>query len=212
MADDDPRDERLGAWLEVAPLDEVTRRRLVSTAVAAATADRRTPSHAARWIAAAAAIVVSLVVGLALLTAHGGHDEQRASTPTDTPAPSEQSGAAPAPAAGAADSAQPEATAAPPVEVGDFGDLSVAANLTRLRAALESASAPGASASGARPGKLRARGVAVPAATPQRHRHRRGHRHARRPARGRGAHHAARRQPLGRRAARGAPCEVRPLS
>ena len=148
MADDDPRDERLGAWLEIAPLDEVTRRRLVSTAVAAAAADRRAPLHAARWIAAAAAIVVSLVVGLALLTAHGGHDEPRASTLTHTPAPSGQSGAAPAPAAGAADSVRPEATAAPPVEVGDFGDLSVADNLTRLRAALESASAPGTSASG----------------------------------------------------------------
>ena len=148
MADDDPRDERLGAWLEVAPLDEVTRRRLVSTAVAAATPDRRTPSHAARWIAAAAAIVVGLVVALALLTAPGGHDEQRASTPAGTPASSERSGAAAAPAAGAADSAQPETSAAPPVDVGDFGDLSVAANLARLRVALESASTPGGSASG----------------------------------------------------------------
>lgn len=148
MADDEPRDERLGAWLEVAPLDEVTRRRLVSTAVAAAAPDRRTPSHTARWIAAAAAIVASLVVGLALLTAPGGHDEPRASTPAGTPAPSERSGAAAAPAAGLADSAQPGASAAPPVEVGDFGDLSVADNLARLRAALESASTPGSSASG----------------------------------------------------------------
>ncbi len=73
MADDDARDERLTGWLAVEPLDEVTRRRLVSTALAAAAepdadaahgATRR--PHAARWIATAAAIVVVLVVGLAL--------------------------------------------------------------------------------------------------------------------------------------------------
>ena len=60
------RDERLAAWLEPEPLDEVTRRRLVSTAM------RETrPSHAFRWIATAAAIVVVLAGGLALVTAGG---------------------------------------------------------------------------------------------------------------------------------------------
>jgi hypothetical protein len=145
---DDPRDERLGAWLEVPPLDDVTRRRLVSTAADASDPGERTPSRAARWIAAAAAIVVVLVLGLALLTAPGGHDEQRASTPAGTPESEARSGVAVAPGAGAADSAPAGTPAAAPVEVGDFGDLSVADNLARLRIALQSGSAPLSSASG----------------------------------------------------------------
>ncbi len=137
MADDDPRDDRLGAWLEVAPLDDVTRRRLVSTALASSGPRRRTPAHAARWIVAAAAIVVVLVLGLALLTAPGGHDDQQASTPAGTSALDRQSTRPSVPPAGSADSAPTNATT-PPVDVGDFGDLSVAANLDRLRVALES--------------------------------------------------------------------------
>ena len=129
MADDDARDERLAAWLEPEPLDDVTRRRLVSTAM------RETrPSHAVRWIAAAAAIVVVLVGGLALLTANGGNDERQAATPVLTPG-SERSKAA--------DSAAPEAATAADgaVDVGDFGDLDRADNLARLRTALQTGAA-----------------------------------------------------------------------
>src|SRR5438552_2849615 len=56
MTDDDARDERLGSWLEVEPLDEVTRRRLVSSALDAtpepATGDQHDGRswHALRWI------------------------------------------------------------------------------------------------------------------------------------------------------------------
>jgi hypothetical protein len=146
MADDDARDERLGAWLEVEPLDEVTRRRLVSTALAStstsstAVASSR-PSHAARWIAVAASIVVVLVAAVALLTAPGGNDEQQASTPARTPELEQKSTGAAAPQAAA-----PISGYTASVDVGDFGDLDVPANLARLRTALEAATATSGSA------------------------------------------------------------------
>ena len=148
MPDDDARDERIGAWLEVEPLDEVTRRRLVSTALASTGTPERRPSYTARWIAVAASIVVVLVAAVALLTAPGGHDEQQASTPVGTPEREQKSAGA------AADSAAPQAATVAPVELGDFGDLDVAANLDRLRAALEAggsnAGAPSAADSAGR--------------------------------------------------------------
>jgi hypothetical protein len=137
MPDDRPdeRDPEVAARLAVEPLDEVTRRRLVTTALAAAdNADahptRRTDTaatdgrrlHAWRWVAAAAAVVIVAVGGLAIVTAEGGHDEQQAATPVQTPER----------AADAAGSAGSAALAS----AGDFGDLDVAANLAALRAAL----------------------------------------------------------------------------
>jgi hypothetical protein len=161
MVDPDARDERLAAWLEPEPLDDVTRRRLVSTAM-----QETKPSNAGRWIATAAAIVVLLVGGLALLTAQGGHDEHQAATPAVTP--SNDRAAAGATPSSAADSAVPEASgnssgraaAAPaPTDVGNFGDLDRAANLAHLRSALEgngSAFASGKAASGSDTGALTA--------------------------------------------------------
>lgn len=132
MADDE-RPEGLRDWLTVEPLDDVTRRRLVSTALREAGAvDAPAParlSRAWRWLAAAAVIVVLLVGGLALLTAQGGHDEPQASRTR--------------PAAGS----PPSLKLAP--DVGDFGDLDQPANLARLRRALDRpphAAAPSAQA------------------------------------------------------------------
>jgi hypothetical protein len=134
MADDDLRDERLAAWLEPEPLDDVTRRRLVSTAMR-----QSRDSRAGRWIATAAAIVVVLVVGLALITAQGGGDEHEAATPARTPA-------------AAADSASPKALSTVG-DVGNFGDLDQPANLAKLRDALgtETSSSTGEAASAAPP-------------------------------------------------------------
>src|SRR5215207_3696588 len=95
MADEkrpDDRDDQAVQWLGVEPLDDVTRRRLVSTALrdsgasdaadpAGAAGGTRSP-HAWQWLTAAAVLVVVLVVGLALLTAGGGNDEEQA-TRTD---------------------------------------------------------------------------------------------------------------------------------
>jgi hypothetical protein len=141
---DDARDESLGVLLEVEPLDEITRRRLVSTALGTTAPDRRL-----RWIAAAA-IVVVLVGGLVVLVASGGNDDRQAATPALSPAhPS--SGAAepgaqskdvspsPAPEAAAGSVTNGSSGAAAPgtpVDVGDFGDLDRAANLEHLRRAL----------------------------------------------------------------------------
>jgi len=129
MADDD-RDPQVAQWLPVEPLDDVTRRRLVSNALRESEADEPVPparsSRGWQWLTAAAVIVAVLVVGLALLTAGGGNDEEQA-TKRDRAALS------------------PNAAQATP-DVGDFGDLDVPANLARLRSALD---APGAASSGA---------------------------------------------------------------
>jgi len=133
MVDEDPRDERVRAWLDVEPLDDLTRRRLVSTALDE-TAGR---SHATRWIVVAAAIVVALFGVVALLTAPGGNDDQRASTPPRTAGgqvASDATGSAgpkapvPAPAPAAA------APGAAPVDLGDLGDVSHPDVLARLHA------------------------------------------------------------------------------
>ena len=120
MADDD-RDPRIAARLPVEPLDEVTRRRLVATALRESEASAAPPPRSSRawqWVAAAAAIVVLVVGGLALLTAGGGHDEPQASRDRSI-------------------AASPEGLKVAP-DVGDFGDLGQAANLDRLRSALDS--------------------------------------------------------------------------
>ncbi len=128
MADDDrpdARDPEVGAWLDVEALDDVTRRRLVTTALreSAPPEVAPRPSRAWRWIAAAAAVVVVAIGTLAVVTAEGGNDEQQA---TRTERSSVDAGAA-----------APKAASAP-VVVGDFGDLDRADNLERLRRALTS--------------------------------------------------------------------------
>ena len=151
MADDDLRDERIGAWLETEPLDEVTRRRLVSTAMRerdtaapVPEGDDRRSSLTLRWIATAAVIVALLVGALALFTARGGNDEPQAAAPVHTP--DGAGGSARTSGGPEAATAEPASGKAAPVDVGDFGDLSRASNLARLRTALERGLAPTAAA------------------------------------------------------------------
>jgi nucleoid-associated protein YgaU len=122
MADDERNDD-LARWLEVEPLDEVTRRRLVGTALRESEANTAPatahPSRVWRWVAAAAVIVVVLVVGLALLTAGGGDDTQVATRQSGVVTPKSFD----------------QAVAAAP-DVGDFGNLDDAGKLAALRAAL----------------------------------------------------------------------------
>jgi hypothetical protein len=129
MADDD-RSPDVAAWLEVDPLDDVTRRRLVSTALreseAAIAPPTAQPSRTWRWLAAAAVIVILLVGGLAILTSEGGND---------TPTASRQDRAT----ALAPEEFGKSIAAAP--DVGDFGDLDDAANLAALRTAIDHPSA-----------------------------------------------------------------------
>jgi hypothetical protein len=168
MADDDLRDERLGAQLEVEPLDDVTRRRLVTTAL-----HRARPRRTGRWIAAAAALLVVVVGGTALLVAPADNTGREAATPARTPE-KPKSAAVPdttAPASPAADAgrATSSAAAAPgaPAGLGDFGDLSSATNRDRVRQAVSGAAsanqadrsfAAGAAATSALVAELAARG------------------------------------------------------
>jgi hypothetical protein len=122
MADDE-RSPEIAGWLEVEPLDDVTRRRLVSSALretetADASAPAR-PSRTWRWIAAAAALVIVAVGTLAVVSANGGHDENQQATGKSL-------------SPGGLKVAH---------DVGNFGDLDKSANLTRLRTALGSATA-----------------------------------------------------------------------
>jgi hypothetical protein len=153
---DDARDERIARLLEVEPLDEVTRRRLVSTAVRASAPPMRRsgtePARVSRRLVAAAAIVgVAVVAGLGYLVSRDG-DSTSPTASRDQSAPTAPAEAATGSATGAssaAPNAAPEslnqksqqgsfdATAVPaPRDAGDFGDLRTAENLDRLRSAL----------------------------------------------------------------------------
>jgi hypothetical protein len=140
MADDarpEARDPEVARLLQVEPLDDVTRRRLVSTALREAVEPAKAPSRAWRWIAAAAAVVLVGGVTVAVVTAGGGNDEQRASTPVQSPK-------------GAATRAPQYQNLGAVPDVGDFGNLDQPANMAKVRAALKaSSSAPAASDSAA---------------------------------------------------------------
>ncbi len=141
---DEGQDPIVAGWLGVEPLDDVTRRRLVSTALhesapgpvddpveaAVEAPPRSAPPRAWRWIAAAAAVVVLLVGGLALLTAQGGNDEPQA-----TRAPESLS----------------QKANGDVLDAGDFGDLDQPTNLAALRTALDAALASDAAAPSAAP-------------------------------------------------------------
>jgi hypothetical protein len=166
MADDgDARDERLAGLLDVEPLDELTRRRLVSAAVRASAP----PVHLSRRLVAAAAIAgVAVAAGLGYLVSRDGdttsptasRDQSALTTPADSASESVEgaSGATPpAAAASAPSSLTPksgqrtfDAPARTPRDAGDFGDLRTAANLDRLRTAL-SGSETAATTAGATP-------------------------------------------------------------
>jgi hypothetical protein len=114
----DTRDERIAAALAVEPLDEVTRRRLVRTAVASAPSRR---PRLALIAPVAAAIVVGLVVGAVLVN--------RPDDPPPTAAPA----TADAPEPRAAGDQALEAAGAPPA-LGDLGDVTDPAALRQALA------------------------------------------------------------------------------
>jgi hypothetical protein len=128
---DDERDERLAGLLAVEPLDDVTRRRLVRTALDAGRSHRRA------WQAAAAAAAAVVVGGGAWLVATSGgpgsHRTVAAPTAPSVVARPE------APSAGA------QVVPSAPVFLGDFGNLNDPTAVARLRAA---AASPPASSTG----------------------------------------------------------------
>jgi hypothetical protein len=170
MADDDARDERLGRLLEVEPLDDVARRRLVSTAMRSAGAPARIRSGG-RFVAAASAVAI-LVAGISYLALRGDDGTAPSASARRAPAttapvaerfgPAAPSGQANADSSAASESADPpKTTSGGPRGLGDVGDLEVAADLDRLRTSITAAAfsaAPRATASevGSLVGRLRA--------------------------------------------------------
>jgi hypothetical protein len=154
--DDDRRDDALASHLEVDPLDDLTRRRLVSRAMAAsATEGATTPANGrdrstlTRLVAAAAVFLVLAVGMVALLTTNdGGNDVTVADRKADQAAratPQAGSGSASdqdtsaaaevapsADATTAADASGDSGTAALATNLGDVGDLSTSAARRRL--------------------------------------------------------------------------------
>ncbi len=116
------RDERVAALLAVEPLDDVTRRRLVNTAMRTTGTARQ-----ARRLMAAAVVVVVLVAGAGVVIAVGGGGGSSSSTAARDKA------ARALPANGT----ENEVVAGSARSVGDFGDLGTAANVERLRRAFD---------------------------------------------------------------------------
>jgi hypothetical protein len=88
----DDRDERVAALLEVAPLDDLTRRRLVQRALAEAV-----PAHAnrrARRLRAVAAVIAVVVIGGATaVVVRGADDDGETAAPTTEAVPEAAGGA-----------------------------------------------------------------------------------------------------------------------
>ncbi|MEX1007040.1 MAG: hypothetical protein WD271_04255 [Acidimicrobiia bacterium] len=151
MADNgDARDERLSGLLEVEPLDELTRRRLVTTAVRASAPPARSSSRRLVVAAAIGGVVIAAGVGYLVSrdsdsatptasrenadTASGSEKGTSTATPSSAPA-----SLTPQSEQGALDDAAPaprSSTEPTPRDAGDFGDLRVVANVDRLRTAL----------------------------------------------------------------------------
>jgi hypothetical protein len=151
MADDDARDERIAELLDVEPLDDVTRRRLVGAALRASAPEsdrsagtRRLRARTDRWLAAAAVVAVLVAGGLGYLATR---DDDKTTAPSAAPAEAKTPPSVSTQERADAGSTAADAAAAPS-DAGDFGDLRAAANLARLRAALGPAGATRAFAAG----------------------------------------------------------------
>jgi hypothetical protein len=128
------RDENVAALLEVPPLDDVTRRRLVAGALADAE-QRRARTRRVLVPAAAVLIVLVLVgVGAFVLATRGGGGDDGTAARTTTAAPGTQAGA---PQAGEAD-----ASHAGIPDLGDLGDVTDQSELRRKLAPARRAPAP----------------------------------------------------------------------
>ena len=147
---DDARDERLGRMLEVEPLDDVSRRRLVRTAMQASE-PATTPRRTWRLVAAASLVAVVVAGGVTYLATRDTSTTQPTALPgahakgegTASVAPS---AAAPAGANDSQRAEKPSLDASGSVtDLGDFGDLTTNTELNRVRTAFSaSASATGA--------------------------------------------------------------------
>lgn len=120
-AGDDERDERLASLLDVPPLDEATRRRLVTRALAES-GQRRVLARRLLFPAAAALVVLILVgVGAVVLATRGDDNAGTAA----------RSSAAPKTAPGAPQAGEADASTAGIPDLGDLGDVTDEGTLRR---------------------------------------------------------------------------------
>jgi len=115
--DPDVRDEALGALLAVPPLDDVTRRRLVHTAL------ERPAPRSTRWMSVAsvaAALAIGAFVGIVLVN---DSEPSETTTAQRAPTPSDVEALERVPAAGG------DASAGPITLLGDLGDVTRPADL-----------------------------------------------------------------------------------
>jgi hypothetical protein len=157
-ANGDPRDERLRELLEVEPLDDVTRQRLVKGALDATAppATRRERSRASGWLTAAAAAVVVVALGggiAALVSRDGDSNGGGASTAADSSESRAEDAAPPSTidegeleSGRGADDAEPRSAVGP-----DLGDLGNAPSAGALAGRAERAYVTGETGSVAAP-------------------------------------------------------------
>jgi hypothetical protein len=155
-ADDDALDEQIAGLLAVEPLDDVTRRRLVTTAVRAADVDaedpdeiddepdRRGRSRLAVLLPVAAAIAIGIVVGALVVTRPDDSTTTAARQDTDTTVAA--GGSAPAPQAAANPPALNESSSLR--SLGDLGDVTDAGALSQAVAAAQLKDAAAATPTG----------------------------------------------------------------
>ena len=158
----DVRDEGLAARLAVEPLDDVTRARLVRNAMdasaeAAPTNEPARRSGRSRWLAVAAALVVVLAVGLAVVLRDDSGSEPTAARAPKTGA-SQSESASP----NAADSSGLDRTFSTNTGIRPLGDLGDVGSNPQLRRAVTAAGADAPSASTL--SELDAQATATPAA------------------------------------------------
>jgi hypothetical protein len=146
-SDDDRRDEQLAAVLDVPPLDEATRHRLVRTAATAGPAASRGGGRArgpasgrskgrlGAAMGVAAALVVGAVVGAVVVTRPSEPDTPSAAGASSTaPTTAVAEAAAPAPQSADAEVSAGDAGGAPPQALGNLGLLR---GTGELRAAID---------------------------------------------------------------------------
>ena len=152
---DDARDERLAHMLEVEPLDDVSRRRLVRTAIQSSE-PATTPRRTWRLVAAASLVAVVVAGGVAYLatrdtsttnpTALEGRNAN-GNAGAASPTPPAASAASGVQDNGAQSSGAPALEAAGNVaDLGDLGDLGTTAGLNRARTSFSAAASGAASA------------------------------------------------------------------
>jgi hypothetical protein len=160
---DDARDERLGRMLDVEPLDALSRRRLVRTAMEASESEGKEPRRTWRLVAAASLVSVVVAGGVTYLATRDSNTtqptaladrnaEREGGTTSVVPTGGAPAAGTPSGASDTQSSAKQAIEAAGSLaDLGNFGDLSTDSELNRVRSALEALPAAGATSAQSTP-------------------------------------------------------------